>query len=318
MQSEVRSEVQSGVQYRPISQGVERDLPVRGLNYRLREWIVGAQASASEQSIASEARLLVLLHGYMDIGASFQFMVDCLQARWRVVALDWRGFGASSAGTVDSFWFPDYLGDLDAVLDALSPDQPVRLVAHSMGGNIAMVYAGVRPQRVAGVVNLEGFGLKAVGAEIAPSRYATWLDELRRPMRLRDYASLDAVAGRLMKNNPRLPLDKALFLATHWSRPDAEGRLVLQADPAHRRVNPVPYRLDEVLACWRAIEAPVLWVSSDADDASHRFTRTAEYRQRLTAIARLKEMEVPDAGHMLHHDQPAIVARLVEEFFADE
>ncbi|MGE0311278.1 MAG: alpha/beta fold hydrolase [Lautropia sp.] len=294
--------------YRPISVSVEHDLEVRGLRYRLREWQVGA----------TPAPLLVLLHGYMDVSASFQFLVDCLRRRWRVVSFDWRGFGASESGRADSYWFPDYLGDLDAVLDALSPAEPVRLVGHSMGGNIAMIYAGVRPRRVAGLVNLEGFGLKTAGPALAPARYAEWLDSLRRPMRLRDYPSRDAVAERLMTTNPRLPLDKARFLAAHWAAPDPKGRQVVRADPAHRRVNPVLYRLDEVLACWRAIEAPVLWVSSDADDASHRFTRTAEYRQRLTAIARLTEKEVADAGHMLHHDQPAAVARLVEEFFTDE
>ncbi len=301
-------ESKAKVQYRPIRASVECDLEVRGLKYRLREWQVGE----------APAPLLVLLHGYMDVSASFQFLVDCLQRRWRVVAFDWRGFGDSEAGRVDSFWFPDYLGDLDAVLEALSPNESVRLVGHSMGGNIAMIYAGVRPHRVSGLVNLEGFGLKAAGPAIAPLRYAEWLDALRRPVSLRDYPTPEAVAERLMKNNPRLPADKARFLASHWSQPDGRGRHRVRADPAHKRVNPVAYRLDEVLACWRAIVAPVRWVASDADDASHRFVRTAEYRQRLTAIARLEEMEVADAGHMLHHDQPAAVARLVEEFFADE
>ena len=93
------------------------------------------------------------------------------------------------------------------------------------------------------------------------------------------------------------------------------GGYALQADPAHKRINPVPYRVDEALACWRAISAPVLWVSSNERDAFHQFTRTEEYRRRLTAIARLYEVEVADAGHMLHHDQPSAIARLIEDFF---
>ena len=76
------------------------------------------------------------------------------------------------------------------------------------------------------------------------------------------------------------------------------------------------YRLDEVIACWRGITAPVCWVSSDADTPTHRFTRTPAFRERLEAIADRREVMVPEAGHMLHHDQPAAVARLIEEFLA--
>lgn len=326
-------------------------LPIRGLQYHLREWrtgtgdpVAGKPAEGSPDA-ARPARLLLMLHGWMDVSASFQFVVDQLQGAWRVVAPDWRGFGPTDASGADGYWFPDYLGDLDAICDALSPDEPVRLVAHSMGGNVAMIYAGVRAARVCGVVNLEGFGLPAQAPETAVSRYAAWLDELKRPVGFSRYADRGAVADRLMKNDPRLPRDKALFLAEHWATPvpDATGAsgladaadatdpigeagagasrgaaLVPRADPAHKRTNPVVYRLEEVLACWRAVTAPVLWVTSDDRDAFHQFTRTDDYRQRLTNLAHLDEVAVCHSGHMLHHDQPAEIARLVEDFFGDE
>ncbi len=267
--------------------------------------------------------LLLLLHGWMDVSASFQFVVDELQKSWRVAALDWRGFGLSegspgSERAVDSYAFADYLGDLDAVLDHLSPHAPVRIVAHSMGGNVAMLYAGIRPERVAGLVNLEGFGLRQTESSQAVERYRNWLDQLKQPAQLRPFASLDEVAARLIKTNPRLPVAKARFLAEHWARPLQPGQqgYAVRADPAHKRVNPVLYRVDEALACWAAIEAPVLWVASDQRDAFHEFTRTQEYRRRLTVIRRLEEVEVADAGHMLHHDQPARIAALIEEFFS--
>ena len=255
----------------------------------------------------------------MDVSASFQFVVDALAGGWRVVAPDWRGFGLSealpgSATTVDSYAFVDYLGDLDALLAHLSPDQPVRLAAHSMGGNVATLYAGIRPERVAGLVNLEGFGMPATDPAQAVQRYRRWLGELREPIDFRSYPSLEAVAEKLIRNNPRLSLPKARFLARHWSRPDGDG-FRLQADPAHRRINPIPYRVDEVLSCWREITAPVLWVATTERGTFHQFTRTEEYRQRLTTIRRLIEVDVTDAGHMVHHDQPERIAGLVEEFF---
>ncbi len=330
--------------YQPQVAAQSSYLTIRGLRYHLREWRTGTQdtagaaavgGSASAASSAdSSAPLLVMLHGWMDVSASFQFVVDALERRWRVVAPDWRGFGLSEGApgrewSVDGYAFADYFGDLDALLEQLSPDAPVRLVAHSMGGNIAMLYAGMRPGRVAGLVNLEGFGMPATDPAKAVERYRRWLDELREPVRLRPYATLEDVAARLMRNNPRLPGAKAQFLAAHWARPlrpgeptvsgqteaDALSGYVLRADPAHKRVNPVPYRVDEALSCWAAATAPVLWVTATERSAFHRFTQTEEYRRRLTAIARLNEVEVAEAGHMLHHDQPERLARLIEDFF---
>jgi pimeloyl-ACP methyl ester carboxylesterase len=298
--------------YHPRVPDASQFLTVRGLRYHLRTW----QTSSGS---ASEAPLLVLLHGWMDVSASFQFVVDALQRRWRVVAPDWRGFGLSEGRpgrehAIDSYAFADYLGDLDAILEQLSADGPVRIVAHSMGGNVAMLYAGIRPERVAGMVNLEGFGLPGSDPAKAVLRYRRWLDELKTPFSLRSFDSLEDVAARLVKTNPRLPRDKALYLARHWARP-LQNRYVLRADPAHKRIHPIPYRVDEVLSCWAAIEAPVLWVESADRDRHHQFTLGEDYRRRLSVIRRRQEATVADAGHMLHHDQPDRIARLIEEFF---
>src|SRR5690606_41631364 len=89
----------------------------------------------------------------MDVGASFQRFVDSLSLSREVVALDWRGFGGSHASPGDSYWFYDYYADLDAVIDHISPEAPIDLLGHSMGGNIAMIYAGTCPQRIRRLVN---------------------------------------------------------------------------------------------------------------------------------------------------------------------
>lgn len=284
-----------------------RFIAARGLRHHLRCW-------------SGDGALLVMLHGWMDVSASFQFMVDAFARPRRAVALDLRGFGLTApvdATRTDCYWFPDHLADIDAMLDQLAGDLPVILVGHSMGGNIAMLYAGVRPQRVRAVVNLEGFGLRDNAPEQAPYRYAQWLDELRAPPPLRGYASLAEVAARLRKTNPRLTEDRAAYLARHWSQPaeaDAVLPLRLAADPAHRIVNPVLYRWAEVAACWRAIEAPVLWIEGAQTDA-YRWAGDAEETARRIALLRQVEREViDDAGHMLHHDQPLAVARRIERF----
>jgi pimeloyl-ACP methyl ester carboxylesterase len=299
--------------YRPIRESRPRRLVLRGLEHFLHEW--------GEPSPAQPT--LVMLHGWMDVGASFQFVVDALAALdtapRHVIAPDWRGFGRSAASGSDCYWFPDYLGDLDALLDAVAPGRAVDLLGHSMGGNVVMSYAGVRPARVRRLVNLEGFGLPASRPAEAPARLARWLDELRQPVALRDYASVDEVAERLCKNNPRLRPDRAAWLARHWAAPDAAGRWRILGDPAHKRTNPVPYRVDEILAGWRAIEAPTLWVEGRASDPDRwwggRYTRD-EFYTRLAVVPTQAREVLDDAGHMLHHDQPEALARLMQRFLA--
>jgi pimeloyl-ACP methyl ester carboxylesterase len=261
---------------------------------------------------------MVLLHGWMDVSASFQFVVDAFERDWDVYAPDWRGYGLTQWGKADSYWFPDYLADLDFLLEKIDPERPVHLVGHSMGGHVAGLYAGVRPGRVARFVNLEGFGLAATRAEQAPKRYARWLDELRVPPRLRPYESFAALAQRMRDNNPRLSPEKAEFLARHWGR-EVEGEgVMLRGDPTHKIVNPVLYRQDEVRACWQLATAPVLWVEATESEALKRVgLDAAAHAERRSAFRNLRHATVPGAGHMLHHDQPQAVARLLEEFLAD-
>ena len=277
-------------------------LEVRGLRYHVRRWP------------REGARKLFLLHGWMDVSASFQFLADALRGAWDVYAPDWRGFGLTQRAAADCYWFPDYVADLDFILAQLQPNQAVDLVGHSLGGNVACLYAGIRPQRVAKLVNLEGFGLKAARPEEAPARYARWLEELQNPPRLRPYADFDALAQRLQHENPRLSADRARFLARHWGVGEGD-EVRLRGDPAHKIVNPVLWRYEEAHAFWRQVSAPVLWVDGADSDALRRIGLNAEqYAERRAAFRHLTHRTVADAGHMLHLDQPEAVARLIEEF----
>jgi pimeloyl-ACP methyl ester carboxylesterase len=251
----------------------------------------------------------------MDVSASFQFLVDALRGDWHAIAPDWRGFGLTQWSGTDSYWFPDYIGDLDALLARFSPDRTVNLVGHSMGGNVACLYAGVRPERVARLVNLEGFGLRGSAPEQAPARYAKWLAELGEPQRFRDYASMDELAARLRKTNPRLTPERAAFLAHHWGMPTPDGRVGLRSDPAHKRVNPILYRLEEAEACWGNVKAPVLWVDgAESETQRHLRLDGSAYEARKRCFETLTACTLADAGHMVHHDQPEALARIVEDF----
>src|SRR5258708_6735336 len=276
---------------------------VRGLKSHIRRW---SQSGAPK---------LFFFHGWMDVSASFQFLVDAFRKDWDVYAPDWRGYGLTDWGKSDCYWFPDYLADLDFILEHFEKENPVNLVGHSLGGNVAALYAGIRPERVAKLVNLEGFGLPATRPEQAPKRYLRWLEELHEPPALRPYESFSALGERLRKNNPRLTLQRAEFLARHWGRDSGEGRVVLRGDPAHKVVNPLLYQYEEVRACWQQVSAPVLWVDAAESDTLKRMAMdAAQPAEPRAASGDLRHVTVPDAGHMLHHDQPQAVAQLIEGF----
>jgi pimeloyl-ACP methyl ester carboxylesterase len=281
-------------------------ITVRGLRTHVRHW--GRQG----------APMIFMVHGWMDVGASFQFVADSLAGDWHVIAPDWRGFGKTDRSGTDTYWFPDYLADLDAMLDHYSPGAAVNLLGHSMGGNVVGIYAGVRPERVRRLINLEGFGMPAAAPEKAPRHYAKWLDELRQPAELRTYPSVAAVAARLQKTNPRLSGERAAFLAPHWSAPNDAGDWEILGDPAHKKPSPILYRVEEVMACWSAITAPVMWVEALETNMWQLMGPKAEARievdRRLGHLKNVETHMMMDAGHMLHHDQPENLARLIETF----
>jgi pimeloyl-ACP methyl ester carboxylesterase len=300
--------------YTPRRVATSLYVPLRGLTYHAHSW--------GDASLATPDRPpLFLTHGWMDVGASYQFVVDALAEvdgfdRW-IIAPDWRGFGRSDTPKADSYWFPDYVADLDALLDAMVPTGAVDLAGHSMGGNVVMSYAGVRPTRIRKLINLEGFGLPRTRPTQAPKRLLQWLDELKTPLTLRDYATVNEVAQRLLKNNPLLSADKAAWLAPHWAAEQTDGRWHIQGDPAHKRVNPQLYQVDEIMALWQAITAPVLWLEGDRTDIQKwwgdRYPRS-DFEIRLAQVKSLQRAVLSPCGHMLHHDQPQQVARHVSAF----
>ncbi len=288
-------------------------VPIRHLRYHVLQW----------GTPSPDKTPLVMVHGWMDVAASFQFVVDALHEDLWVIAPDWRGFGLTEALNTDNFWFPDYLADLDQLLDHYVGERPIHLLGHSMGGHVATMYAGIRPERIQKLINLEGFGMPATRPAQAPSRYAKWMNELKAlqhgEIALKPYPSLEAVAQRLIKTNPRLGSDKAHWLAQHWARANAQGEWRILGHAGHKVVNAQLFKTDEAQAIYERITAPLLCVVANADSMSQWWRDSytlSEFMQRIAAVPNLTHAVVEDAGHMLHHDQPEALARLIEEFLS--
>ena len=278
--------------YTPIRERSIREFRVRGVDYAVNEW--GEPGSP----------LLVYLHGWGDTGSTWQFVVDAFASDWHIIAPDWRGFGRSSIECT-SYWFPDYLADLNELLNLYSPRESVRLVGHSMGANVACLYAGTMPERIAALVNIEGFGLHDSDPDDAPGRYREWIEA--RDLAFSEYDDYESLATRIRKRSPRMPEAAAAYVAREWARKGADGVVRLRADPLHKQPNPVLYRRAEAEACWKEITAGSLLVTG----AESRF---AEHFAPGPELPGAERSVIEGAGHMLHFEAPAALAGAIEGF----
>ncbi len=282
--------------YSPVQRSLRREFDIRGAQYSVTEWG------------DPEAPLFLFLHGWADTGGTFQFVVDALQADWHVVAPDWRGFGRSTAQGA-SFWFPDYLADLHELLNIYSPGQPARLVGHSMGANVAALYAGSMPERVRAFVNVEGFGLPDSRPTDAPRRYREWIEAAEGGPEFSIYADFRALSTRIARRNPCMNPAHATFVASEWGEEQDDGRVELRADPRHKLPNPVLYRRAEARACWSAITADMRFVMGGKSDFARHLGDAdvaSSFKGEVVTIA--------NAGHMLHFEAPAELAAEIELF----
>ncbi|MGA0027651.1 MAG: alpha/beta fold hydrolase [Steroidobacteraceae bacterium] len=254
-------------------------LEIRGLRHRILRW-----GPVSEDP-------LILLHGWADTADTFQFLADAFAADWPLLALDSRGFG---------------------------PTGPARLVGHSMGGHVAMLYAGIQPDRVRRLVSLEGFGLPPSSPEESPERFARWLRQLKEPNPFGQFRDHGHFAHFLAGRNPRLGAERASFIARAWAAPSDSGGVVMRADPAHKRVNPYRYQREDAKACWARIKAPALLVLASESEYLGHLGEEGAGDGLATAMPGVRQQVIKGVGHMLHHEDPARVAAVVERFLMED
>jgi pimeloyl-ACP methyl ester carboxylesterase len=281
-----------------------RHLTVRGRQVHLRTWG------------DPEAPPLLLLHGAMDSSAPFQFVVDHLPAGRHYVAPDWCGGGRSDPAWCH--WYPDFVADLDGIAEQLSPEQPVDLVGHSRGGNVACLYAGARPERVRRLMTVEGIGYSYASGDPDEgiATFAGWLAEQRNRRAPRPYESMEKLAESLARNNPGLTAEQTAFIAREWNVPVEGGGLRLATAFFPREKEGVPVSLPQAMAYWKRITAPVCYVYGER---SHFTRRTVEqpddFARRKACFAHWREVLIPGAGHMVQYDQPRLLAGAIREFF---
>lgn len=277
----------------------------------------GIELSVLEFEAPAEPReggpIVVLLHGFMDAAESWaETAPHLINAGYTVFAPDLRGFGDS--GRVPSggyYHFADYVADVADWLDQLTPNAPVLLVGHSMGGTVSTLYAGSSPERVKKLAVLEGLGPPEFGPEAAPLRMKKWLSDLaaHRARGADKTMTREVALARLRGNHPRVPapvLERKLDALVR----ERDGGLAWAFDPLHRTTSPMPFSTPMYKAFASAVACPVLYVTGGALGY-----RPPDEEDRLVAFRSLERFDLPHAGHMVHWVEPEKLSDRLVAFF---
>ena len=278
---------------------------VRGVRYGIREWgpVTG--------------KPILFLHGARDSSVSFQFIADEFDDAWRIIAPDWRGHGRTQM-TPGSYWTSDFLCDLDALFEQLIPMGRAPILGHSMGGNVASVFAGLRPDAVSHLMTLDVLGSPLPWS---PVRVVETLTDLlnaeRRGATRRRYATIGEMADRLIQANPRLDRARALFIAEGNAVALDGGSYAWPHDPTFLRSWPTLHSVEEWAECWRKITAPVVSILASDPRASSPTSDPKIVAARCRNFRNITVRRAPDTGHNVHQDAPQFVAQCLKDFLRD-
>jgi pimeloyl-ACP methyl ester carboxylesterase len=262
---------------------------------------------------------LLMLHGGRDHCRNWDWTAAALRDDWHIIAPDLRGHGDSQWSTDGGYTMAGYVYDL-AQLVHQQKLAPVTILAHSLGGNITLRYAGLYPETVARLVVIEGLGpgparLAEYAARTIVTRFDDWIREQRvLAGRLpRRYATIEDAFRRMQEENPHLTAEQARHLTVHGANQNEDGTYSWKFDNYVRAFPPYDMSRRDIQLLWSRIACPALllhgsesrWAGNPAEDG-----RAAHFPDaRVVAIER--------AGHWLHHDRLDEFLKIVRAFLAE-
>jgi len=265
----------------------------------------------------ADAPPLILLHGGQDHSRNWDWVAQRLRHDWHIIAPDLRGHGDSQWSATGSYTMAGYIYDLARLID-LQHLAPVTIVGHSLGGNIALRYAGIYPEKVKALVSVEGLGpspkaLAERAKQTIVDRMRKWIDlqhDLagRLPHR---YASIEDAFRRMQEANKHLSPEQARHFTQHGVTQNEDGTFSWKFDNYVRVWAPYDMQAAELQQLWNRITCPTLlvygkesWASNPQGDGRAQYFRNA------------RVVNVEGAGHWVHHDRLDAFIETLREFLS--
>ncbi|MDB1088167.1 alpha/beta hydrolase [Streptomyces sp. ACA25] len=248
---------------------------------------------------------VLLLHGLMGCSSHWAEAAVRLSPRYRAVALDQRGHGASDKPEDGPYDRDAFVADVEAAVEQLGL-APVVLIGHSMGALTAWQLAARRPDLVAAVVICD-MRASALGAR-SQQKWEEWFDGWPLPFPSRAaarlwFSELDPSLDGTHPSRGAFHADTMVRRADGW-RPVFSRRQMLMA-----REGWVHDAHWEELA---QVRCPALVVRGLDGELGR-----AEAQEMVRVLPRGRYADVPDAGHLVHHDQPAAWHEIVDSFLRE-
>ena len=244
---------------------------------------------------------LLLVHGGLDHARSWDWVARALREHFHVYAMDLRGHGNSAWAPGALYTIGEHVLDLSALADVINAF-PIHIVGHSLGGAVTLVYSGIYPGRVRKAVSIEGWGLPASHRIHRPpsERMRNWIEGIRQTERREphSYPSIEAAVARMKEANPHLSDEVARHLTLHGTNWNADGSLIWKFDNYARTFPPYGQQLDELREIVGKITCPILLFRG-----MESWAADPEADGRAKAIKNYRLVNVPGAGHWVHHDR---------------
>ncbi len=266
------------------------------------------------------APALLLIHGGRDHCRNWDWVAERLADRYHVIAPDLRGHGDSEWAAGSGYNEINYVYDI-AQLVQQKQMAPVTIIGHSLGGSIALLYAGTFPETVKKLVAIEGLGpspamLKRRRETNVEEHLRSWIETRRKNAGRtpRKYATLEDAVARMQEENAHLNAEQARHLTVHGAIQNEDGTFSWKFDNFVRLGGgPAGLPVEDQHRLWSRIASPVLlvrgtesWASDPVEDG------------RIRHFQKARLVNIDGAGHWSHHDRFDVFMENVERFLAED
>ena len=262
---------------------------------------------------AKQSKRILCIHGFLDSGRSFLRLAQALPSNYEVYAPDLRGHGGSRPlppGSATHYW--EHAKDLSILIDTFAQyNQPFDVVVgHSMGGNVAALVLGSRPELKQQLIILDILGGMPEDAATQPARFGEVLRGLKKKKGFKPFSTQEDAIMRLQTMNPHLSKEGALLMALTNTEPHPKEGYQFAFEKELKGKTPFRFPQEFWLSLFSNLKNKA-WVFRGEKGFLPKATEEPLVKERLEKLGLSEAFTIKDKGHHLHVDAAAEIASFI-------